>query len=178
MFLTCLGVTTGAKWGWKVLRRSVMVVPCFIGGDSSSTGQNHTSIYNNIIILVQFWPFLSSCNERYHFLDQWRDEHLLCSVWKFWSPACPHHRPLPPQPSCSPFLVDPLKQDMWEMLRLFFKENNLLFRLKVFSEFSASQAACHQNYTYWASHHYIKKAWPLNWHKHGLMTYYTNTDYK
>lgn len=34
---TCLGVTTGAKWGWKVLRRSVIGFPCLIGGNSSST---------------------------------------------------------------------------------------------------------------------------------------------
>lgn len=33
---TCLAVTTGAKWGWKVLRLSVMIAPCFTGGTSIS----------------------------------------------------------------------------------------------------------------------------------------------
>lgn len=57
MCRTCLGVTTGAKCGWKVLRRSVMVVPCFIGGTSSSTIENvrNQSLGRTILQSVVFY---------------------------------------------------------------------------------------------------------------------------
>lgn len=77
-------------------------------------------------IVLKFRPCLiettvssrSICAELYRRLGPWRNAHRLGSLWKPWSRVHRHHHHLPPQLSCSPFVVDPLEQETEETLSL------------------------------------------------------------
>lgn len=99
LHVTCLGETTRAKWGWKVLRLSVTGFPCFIRGNSSSAKKNSHTWDSRVD------PGFC-VEEAYRVPDPWRDVHFPCSVWEPWNlrgTLHHHHHLLPPQLMCCLF---------------------------------------------------------------------------